>query len=624
MCGIFGILQHRATTPPAPGTLQDTARRLRHRGPDATGLYSDVGVGLVHTRLSLVDLNERSNQPFWDDTGRYALVYNGELYDWGGLKAQLEGLGVRFHTTSDTEVLLAALIRLGVEPTLAQLEGMFAFLFYDKQEQTLVAARDRFGIKPLYLHSDPDACILASTVAAMAPWIPLRANPLMVSSYLQGFNGPTAGQSFYEGVEFVPPGSVIRIKRGGTPQLGRYFQLRDLVDPALSESLAARTERDVVDQVEALLLHAVTSQLVADAPVGAFCSGGVDSSLVMAMAARSHRDLQVFHADIEGPLSERSAAEGLARHLKLDLRTVPVQDHHFVDTLPTVVEHFEYPMLVHPTCVPLLLVSQLVQQNRVKAVLSGEGSDELFLGYRWLVPNIGAALRRLPGRILGRVRSLIGMARPRDPATRDAGIVQGLANHFEIEMGPEMYGSTDDLQAGPGPSGSFAMGGELSYILRTLLHRNDTMGMASSIEARFPILDTRLVRVAVNLPERYKVRFSPAVLDREHPLYRDKWIIRHIADRYVPPALSQRKKRPLPTNAFERLRIADTFFEDSFVRHWFGLNQARLRHLLGSASHSLRVRLFGLDIWGRRCLEGETIAELGGRLAQHVKVEGLS
>jgi asparagine synthase (glutamine-hydrolysing) len=624
MCGIFGMLQHHATTPPAAELLRETARRLHHRGPDAGGVYSADGVGLVHARLSLVDLNERSNQPFWDDTGRYALIYNGELYDYAGLRAQLERQGARFHTTSDTEVLLAALLGLGVEATLPQLEGMFAFALYDRQEQTLVAARDRFGIKPLYLYSDESTFVVASTVAAMAPWIPVRANPLMVSSYLQGFNGPTAGHSFYEGVDFVPPGSVIRVRRGGAVQRGRYFQLGDLVDPALSESLARRSEGDVIDEVEQSLLAAVNSQLVADAPVGAFCSGGVDSSLIMAMAARSHGDLQVFHADVEGRLSERSAAERLARHLKLDLRTATVRDHHFVDTLPRVVEHFEYPMVVHPTCVPLLLVSQVVEQNRVKAVLSGEGSDECYGGYRWLAPDIRAALGRLPRRIAGRVRSTIGRGAARGSATRDQSLVRGLASRFEMEVGPDVYGASDAAREDAGASGTFATGAELSYILRTLLHRNDTMGMAASIECRFPFLDSRLVRLAVNLPERYRIRFSPTVFDREHLFYRDKWIIRHIADRYVPRALSQRTKRMFPTNAFERIRIEDAFFEDSFVRDWVGLTHARLRHLLAGVSHSLRLRLWGLDIWGRRCLRGESAAELGDRLARYVTVSPAS
>jgi len=620
MCGIFGMLQHGATTPPEPDKLQETARRLHHRGPDAAGVYSADGVGLVHARLSLVDLNERSNQPFWDDTGRYGLLYNGELYDYGGLRTQLERQGARFHTTSDTEVLLAALLRLGVEATLPQLEGMFAFALYDKQEQTLVAARDRFGIKPLYVYDGETTFVVASTVAAMAPWIPVRANPMMVSSYLQGFNGPTAGHSFYEGVDFVPPGSVLRIKRGGALHRGRYFQLHDLVDPALSESLAHRSEHDVIDEVEQVLLAAVNSQLVADAPVGAFCSGGVDSSLIMAMAARSHGDLQVFHADVEGRLSERSAAERLAQHLKLDLRTAVVRDHHFVDTLPTVVEHFEYPMVVHPTCVPLLLVSRLVEQNRVKAVLSGEGSDECYGGYRWLAPDIRAALRRLPRRIAGRMRSIVGAPVAKGSATRDQALVAGLGSRFEMEVGPEVYGASDDTRKGASTSGTFATGAELSYILRTLLHRNDTMGMAASIECRFPFLDSRLVRLAVNLPERYKIRFSPTVFDREHLFYRDKWIIRHIADRYLPAVLSQRTKRMFPTDAYARIRIDDAFFDESFVRDWFGLTHARLRHLLTGVSHSLRLRLLGLDVWGRRCVRGEAAQPLGDRLGRYVTV----
>jgi asparagine synthase (glutamine-hydrolysing) len=583
-------------------------------------VFAADGVGLVHTRLSLVDLHERSNQPFWDDTGRYALIYNGELYDYAALKSRLEGLGARFHTTSDTEVLLAALIRLGVEETLKQVEGMFAFALFDTREQVLVVARDRFGIKPLYVHESDDVFLFGSTVGSMAPWIPLRANALTVSAFVQGFNGPMSGQSFYEGVDIVPPGAVIRVKRGGAVERRQYFRLPDLVDPALADSLARMSERDVVDTVEQALLASVNSQLVADAPVGAFCSGGVDSSLLMAMAARSHGDLQVFHADVEGRLSERSAAEALARHLKLDLRTVAVRDHHFVDTIPAVVEHYEFPAFVHGNTVAVRLVSNLVRENGVKAVLTGEGSDECFLGYPWLVPNLRATISGIPGRIAGRMKRLVRSTPRASGSDRDTALARGVANGFEIALGAASYGESETGPAGAGPTTDFARGGELSYILRLLLHRNDTMGMSASIEARFPFLDSRLVRIAANLPSAYKIRFSTKMRDPEHPFYRDKWVVRQIADRYVPASLSQRKKLMFLTNAFERTRIEDVFFEGGFVQEFFALTPRRLRYLLTNASHPLRMRLLHLEAWGEQCLRDDRPSELAERLARHVKV----
>src|SRR6185312_6745106 len=157
MCGIFGIMHHRASSAPSLGLVQDSARRLRHRGPDGQGTYAAGGIGLAHARLSLVDLNERSAQPLWDASHRYCIVYNGELYDYGDLRAQLERRGVAFRTTSDTEVLLEALIHLGVDAALPRFEGMFAFGFYDSTNQSLVLARDRFGIKPLYVHDSDGA-----------------------------------------------------------------------------------------------------------------------------------------------------------------------------------------------------------------------------------------------------------------------------------------------------------------------------------------------------------------------------------------------------------------------------------------------------------------------------------
>jgi asparagine synthase (glutamine-hydrolysing) len=629
MCGIFGIMQHRASRPPDEGRLRETVRLMRHRGPDGEAIYTDVGIGLAHTRLSLVDLSERSSQPFWDRTRRYCLVYNGELYDYGGLKAQLERLGTVFRTTSDTEVLLEALIRWGVEKTLPQLEGMFAFGFYDAQEQRLVVARDRFGIKPLHVVEDDDLFAFASTVRALRPWHALRPDLLSVSSYLHGFGGPTTGNSFYEHVKIVPPGSILSVRRGGRAEFARYFALGDLADAEQAESLARLKPVEFVDRVEEALLAGVKSQLCADAPVGAMCSGGVDSSLVVAMAARIHPDLTVFHADVVGPLSECSAAARVARHLNVNFRTIPVQDHHFVENMPAVMEHIGIPFARLPHAIPIALVSQLARSEGVKAVLCGEGADECFLGYPWLLPNVRAMVRQFPGQAYRTasfaLRNWERKIRGKGPRTsftpRDRQLLAGLYHGFELELGPDHVDAEPAILKFRDPRKvSLASDAELSYGLRGLLHRNDTMGMAASIEARFPFLDSRVARLATNLPYRSKVRFSPWVFDWQHPFFRDKWVLRKVADRYLPADLSQRKKRGLPTNAFQRLRIADSYFLNSYTSNLFQLHRAATRHLLTGASYALKLRLLHLDLWGQVCIEGRSPSDVGQGLRSQVAV----
>ena len=618
MCGIFGVLQHRATARPPEAPLRETLRRLRHRGPDGCGLHADVGVALAHTRLSLVDLDERSNQPMWDSTGRYCLVYNGELYGYQDLRAELAGRGVRFRTTSDTEVLLEALVHLGVEKALDRVDGMFAFGLWDARDRSLVVARDRFGIKPLFIHVDPTSFLFASSVDAMRPWIELRPDPLTVSAFLHGFNGPTAGRSFYEGVRIVPPGGLVRVDLGGRARFSQCLTLNELVDPEAAAELARRPRAQLVDEVEALLLESVESQLAADAPVGAFCSGGVDSSLIVAMAARMHGDLRIFHADIEGPLSERSAAEDLASHLGLELGVVPVTDRDFVEGIPDAVEHFCAPF-VNATLIPVHRVSRLVSEHQVKAVLTGEASDECYLGYPWLAPNIPDAARRALRRLVpGFLGTSNGEA---SNGGIDPGLVEGLVNGFEADPGPEGFraGETSSRYHATSAPG-LTSNGELSYILRTLLYRNDTMGMASGIECRFPFLDRRLVTMSAHLPVDCKIRFSPIGWDPEHPFYRDKWIIRQIAARYLPTRLSHRKKGMFPTNAFQRMRIAEGFFEDSFTAELYGVSRARMGDVLAQATGHLRLRLMLLESWGHRCIRECPREALDARLAAHVEV----
>ena len=616
MCGIFGVIQHNSDSIPHRQLLESSARLLEHRGPDNQGIFADKAIGLVHTRLSLLDLLPRSNQPFCDQSLRYQLVYNGEIYNFRDLRTRMEKDGIQFRTTSDTEVLLQSLIHYGPRETLKNIEGMYAFALYDSRDRSLVLARDKFGMKPLYTYSDADRFIFASEIAAMRPWVPFEPDLLSISSYVQGFFGPTKGASFYRNIKIVPPGTLITVARSHEPQTETFFEMSDLWDDDLYERLNRQKTEEVVDTVDEMLLNNVRMQLVADAPVGALCSGGVDSSTVMAMAARTHGNLAIFHANVLGPESEYDAAKALADHLRLDLKTVDVDDSHFIEMMPEVTRHYGHPFLRHTNSVPFLMVSQLVSENNVKAVLSGEGSDECYFGYPNMIPNtrrlLRAARRQWPTRSIGQ---FIQVFRGNLPTGEPLDSTSGLGNRFELHFENDRIRSRLEQISRRRVKAADLIGlSHLSYHLRTLLHRNDCLGMAAGIEARFPFLDSSLVRLAVNLPYRYKVRFSPLTRVRKHLYLRDKWIIRKIADRYLPRHLSQRMKMGFPAQAYYRMNISPDFFRNSHVSQILELTPDQMRHLYEHSDQKMKVRLLHLDVWAHVCLynlpDGETIARM--------------
>jgi asparagine synthase (glutamine-hydrolysing) len=622
MCGIFGIVYRDRTTAPDRALLGETARILGHRGPDSAGMFNDAGIGLVHTRLSLLDLSSRSDQPFWDEQRRYALIYNGEIYNFESLRSELEALGVVFRTTSDTEVLLHGIIRHGLEAFLPRLEGMFAFAFWDSEQRTLALVRDRFGIKPLSVYEDDHVLVFASEIKAIMPWIPLVPDSHAVASFLSGFGGPTRDRSFFRDVVQMSPGTIREVREGQRSTERSFFHVSEFWDQTEREKLGVLNANQVVDVFEDLLLKSVKKHLIADAPVGALCSGGLDSSLVMAMASKFHTNLAIFHADVKGPLSEYEAANALAKHLRLDLLKVDVRDEDFVRQMPAVIWHYEYPFTHHPNSVPFLLVSRLVRASGIKAVLSGEGSDECFLGYSPIAfEDLRQGYRRALSNLRGLVHRIPKLGRAIWP--HDAGygpLVVGMQQNFEVALDRAQI-QERVREAGVQVSDREYRSLEwLGYHLRTLLHRNDSLGMAASIEARFPYLDHDVVGAAVNLPYKYKIRPSLTAFDRSHPFLRDKWAVRKVADRYLPRTLSQRKKLGFPVNAYERMRVTPGFFMDGFVADHYRLSKPALAHLLDSADRNFQVRLAMLEIWGRLFFRGATEASLVSELLRNTSI----
>lgn len=623
MCGIFGIVYGDDSASIDNDRLLASAENLRHRGPDATGTYQGPGVGLVHTRLSLVDLSERSNQPFYDPTRRYVLIYNGEVYNFPELRRELEREGVRFGTTSDTEVVLHALIRWGAERALPRFGGMFALALHDTQTRETILARDRFGMKPLYLYDDGKRVAFASEVKALQPWVDLEAEPFSISAYLLGFGGPTKGFTFYKHVHGVAPGGYIKINARAEVEELMFFELADFVDAATVDRLARMNGRQTVDHFEQLMWESVKRHMFADSKVGAFCSGGVDSSLLMTMAAKQHSNLAVFHANVKGSWSEYDAAASLAKHVKLDLVHVDVHEQDFVHYMPDVMRQYEHPYTYHPNCAPFMLVSRLVREHGVKGMLSGEGSDELFLGYPWLGRKaVTDVYYKGIDTARNVVRAVPAVGRIAWPYDGDrANVVKRLLSRGEVAGDERRTRETVDARLPKGAQdGMLTSLDYLNYHLRTLLHRNDSLGMEASIEARFPFLDHDVVHNAINMPTKYKLHFSPTVFEKAHPFVRDKWVVREVADRWMPKQLSQRIKIGFWTTVFERMQVSERYFDRSEARDLLGVSKANMHDIFGSADQDLRMRLLHLDVWARVCLRGETNDQVRDNLKQHVTI----
>lgn len=622
MCGLFAISMFSDEIPDEE-RLRASITTLSHRGPDAQKVFVRPGLGLAHARLSFVDTHERSHQPMWDSTGRYAILFNGEIYNFRELRAELEDQGHVFRTSSDTEVLLTALIAHEPAAILPRLNGMFGLAFFDVQSQTILLARDRFGMKPLFYFQNERFFAVTSEVKALHPWTELHADKFMLASYLLKFGGPTRAHSFYEGVKSVSPGEMIVVGPDGLREQRHFFRIPDFIDPDRQAALDSMSSTQAVDEMDRLLSQSVAAHMFADVPVGAFCSGGVDSSLLMAMATKTYNNLAIFHANVKGQWSEHHAAVELARHLKLDLVSVDVVDQDFVDLLPRVMQHYEYPFTYHPNCAPLMMVARLARDSGVKGLLSGEGSDECFLGYPWLgrksltdrYDRFVARARRLVHRIpeFGRILW------PHEQNNVES--VRALMNRYEMDDDIAWIREHFRLPSGRSlPQPSVWTLEYLHHHLRTLLHRNDSMGMEASIEARFPFLDLDVVKTAVNLDPSYKLRRSIRALDKAHPFIQDKWIVREVAARYVPRSLSHRKKLGFWTTVFKRLDISSGYFRNSFVSDLFGLTDAQLNNMAGNDGDDLLLRLLHVDVWGRMCLRQESEEGAVERLRQFVSI----
>ena len=587
MCGIAGFLDGRyAVSEEACSIARAMADAIAHRGPDDAGIWLDrgAGVALAHRRLAIIDPSPAGRQPMESVSGRHIIVFNGEIYNHTDIRRQLEircpnACPWRGH--SDTETLLAAIECWGLEKALQAAVGMFAFALWDREARTLYLARDRMGEKPLYYGMQNGVFLFGSELKALATHPAFGGDiDRDVLTLLLRHNYIPSPHSIYRGVRKLPAGTYIAVDRGPArqsvgelPEPQRYWSLREVVADGCTHSFEGNAN-DAVAALHDVLLQAVRQQMVADVPLGAFLSGGIDSSTIVAlMQAQSERPVQTFTIGFGDPdYNEAAYAAAVAKHLGTEHTDLYVSAGDALEVIPRLPTLFDEPFADHSQ-IPTFLVAQMARQC-VTVALSGDGGDEIFGGYRHYTrtPWLWQAVSRTPTPFCRLGTHAIGVLLPHgsghwlpDSSLRRTQLGRGwaqakvkarkLASLMECQSPEQLYrrqisrwlnpetvvcGSSEPSTVLADPASwpdapDFASRlmavDALSYLPEDILVKVDRAAMGVSLETRTPFLDHRVVEFAWRLPLSVKIRNG-----------RQKWGLQQILYKYVPKKLIERPK----------------------------------------------------------------------------------
>ena len=581
MCGIAGYWRAGSTAEALSGIGGRMAAALRHRGPDDEGIWLDpeAGLVLVHRRLAIVDLTAAGHQPMRSANGRYRLTFNGEIYNHLDIRRELEAGGLHpvWRGHSDTETLLAAIAAWGLERALQKSVGMFALTLWDGVEQTLQLARDRLGEKPLYYGWVAGGLAFASELKALRhiPGFDNGIDRQALSAYLQFLAVPSP-LSIHTGLHKLPPAGILTVGRTELttrtlPQATAYWSLAGAVSAGMADPLT--DEAGALDELDRLLRAAVGGQMMADVPLGAFLSGGIDSSVVVAlMQAQSSRPVQTFTIGFdEAGYDEAPHAAAVARHLGTDHHEIRVTSAEALATVPGLAALYDEPF-GDSSQLPTYLVSRAARQS-VTVSLSGDGGDEVFGGYnrhRWAarlwrqMQTTPPAIRRAAGGAMLTVPigvwEVLGRALPLNQPGLKAhkfaqrlqtvGNLDDLYDSFVSEWSPGSLLDSEpraavgaDFAALTDPSLRMMALDTARYLPDDILAKVDRAAMAISLETRVPILDHRVVEFAWRLPRSMKIRNHAG-----------KWALRQVLYRYVPRELVERPKAGFAVPVAEWLR----------------------------------------------------------------------
>jgi len=574
MCGIAGFIDTSKSSNDEflKSTVENICRCLISRGPDDYGSWTlpKEGIALGHRRLSIIDLSPNGAQPMSSASGNTIIVLNGEIYNFNELRETFCGSGIKFRGSSDTEVLLELIERDGIESALNQSVGMFAFAVYDKKTRTITLAKDRLGEKPLYYGWAKNTFVFGSTPRAIIqhPDFCDRLDRNALSLYFQTNYIPTPF-CIHEGVKKLPAGTFLPfqcndVKPGTNLAPRAYWKLLDVAEKGQAHP-SAETDSETIDQVEFLLKRSVLSQMVSDVPLGAFLSGGIDSSLVVAlMQSQSDRPIKTFTIGFdEIAYDESQFADPVAKHLGTDHTTLIVSEKDAIEAIPKMPEYYDEPF-ADSSMVPTSLVASLARKH-VTVALSGDGGDEVFCGYNRQVRLIEmhrrlsgypARLRKIAGKLIKKVptRTYDSWLRRKKSGLLGDQVIK-MASLMQLETLEERYLALTEFWEDPEklvlnsklPSTLLTDSGtwpnDLPPLMQLLwieamtslpddmLVKVDRAGMGVSLESRMPLLDHRVIDYAWSLDDKFRIRNGES-----------KWVLRQVLYRYVPRNLIDRPK----------------------------------------------------------------------------------
>ncbi len=549
MCGIAGMLGPSGADRDVLGAL---SRCLEHRGPDADGLWVDerAGIGLAHRRLAVLGLGEEGAQPMSSASGRYVVSYNGETYNHPELRSRLEveGRAPVWRGVSDTETLLAGFEAWGIRETLTRAIGMWAIAVWDRERSVLTLARDRIGEKPLsYTTVGPDV-VFASQPGAFnrVPGFTARVDPDALAGLLR-FTQIPRDRGIHVGVRKLPPGTILELRPGQPiPEPTPYWSFRDVAQRGVDRPLDV-SDDEQIQLVGEAIEASVRGQMLSDVPLGAFLSGGIDSSLVVATMQRiAPTPVRTFTIGfIEDGFDESGYARAVAKHLGTDHTDLLLSAHDALDIIPDLPTIYDEPF-ADSSQLPTTLVSRLAREH-VTVALSGDGGDELFGGYTRYAQ--AERLTRLPRFVSHGARLVYGALRQERRRTLARSVTQGewavvrqllsanpsaerLVLGADADAADRSFRADWDSTAGLGDITARSMALDTErYLPDDILHKIDRAAMSVSLETRVPLLDHRLVELAWRLPSGSKVREG-----------RGKWVLRQLLARDVPRELFERPK----------------------------------------------------------------------------------
>jgi asparagine synthase (glutamine-hydrolysing) len=652
MCGIAGFLT---------GASNELARELgevssamdvclQHRGPDDHGVWIDAecGLAIVHRRLSILDLSPAGHQPMISDDGRFVITYNGEVYSHQPIAAELTARGHKFRGHSDTEVILNSFAANGIEPTLKRLIGMFAIALWDRRERTLILIRDRLGIKPLYWAKFGKLFLFGSELKALRahPGWTARIDRNAVAAFMR-HNYIPAPHTIYSGVHKLEPGSILTLPWQGEPQITRFWNARAIARNGMLNPLEG-SDAELAEQLETLMQDAVARRMIADVPLGAFLSGGVDSSTVVALMQQAHLGrVRTFSIGFDIPgYNEAPHAAAVAGHLATDHTELMVTSGQALDLIPRLPDIYDEPF-ADSSQIPTYFVSAMTRKY-VTVALSGDGGDEVFAGYnryrltqpRWqALLAMPRPMRNVAASVLTMVQpdrwALLAAMRPdrwtslapmlperlRRPQTIDElhklakvlkvaspnDIYRALVSDWEpsavmldAQEPPNIIEDKALLQEFPNLLARMQFLDLVTFLPDDILTKVDRASMAVALEARVPLLDHRVVEFSWRLPSKAKLRSHTT-----------KRILRQVLYRHVPRELIERLKTGFGIPLGEWLRgplrdwaeglLAESRLRDGGLLDHRVVRQCWQAHLDGSPNlQSLLWDVLMLEAWRER------------------------